>query len=67
MKFFSNLGIGPERAALLTISKEAKRRKELHRQPSLENPNGSAGGWNVPDSKNLSQTDAAMIQKIAYT
>merc|ERR1712141_50584 len=55
----SYVGIGPERAALLTISKEAKRRKELHRQPSLENPNGSAGGWNVPDSENLSQTDAA--------
>ena len=63
-------GIGPERAALLSISQEARKRKRLARGISLESPNGHAGGWVAPDSdqtNSTTQTEAAMIQKIAYT
>ena len=63
-------GIGPERAALLSISQEAKRKKRLARGISFENSNGNAGGWVPPDSeKNYSttQTEGAMIEKRIYT
>merc|ERR1712062_412915 len=72
----SYVGIGPERAALLNISLEAKRRRRLVRGPSLEDNNRFAGGWTDPNASQSSstermdsrtQTHAAMIKKVAYT
>ena len=70
------IGIGSDRAALLNISLEAKRKRRLARGPSLEDNNGFAGGWTVPRESQSSsienmdsrtQTQAAMIKKVAYT
>ena len=64
------IGIGPERAALLSISKDAKRRKRLARGISQENSNGNAGGWVPPDSEktySTTQTEATMKEIKVYT
>ena len=64
------LGIGPERAALLSISKDAKRRKRLARGILKKNSNGNAGGWVPPYSEktySTTQTEATMKEIKVYT